>query len=355
MKDGACEHNSHLFSCYQYYLIDFDTVTNGINNMSQSNNNNATKEVGIIDDSNILPGMSTSSKKVEGASKSNDDTLEVIGQLKNMSTADNVSICANCGKEGAYNTCNKCKMVKYCNAVCKKVHKKKHKKECEEHQRRAAKLHDEKLFKQPPPQYGDCPICFVQLPCLLSGSTYMSCCGKVICSGCVHAMDKRDKEEKCPFCRVPVPDSDEDNVERLKIRMEAGDPEAMSAVGIYHRKGVSGILRDYTKALELWHQAGELLSLLLIISIPPLSLALSSSGSYLQSTFLPASCGRPSNQYKLLVCVLKCILPNFTDPAVIDFDVMGDDQEPYGLSTTDMFSFVVEENELVRRLLIDIL
>ena len=44
------------------------------------------------------------------------------------------------------------------------------------------------------------------------------------------------------------------------------------------------------------------------------------------------------------------MLPNFTDPAVIDLDVIGDDQEPYGLSTTvDMFSFIeVDENELVR-------
>ena len=41
------------------------------------------------------------------------------------------------------------------------------------------------------------------------------------------------------------------------------------------------------------------------------------------------------------------MLPSLTDPAVIDFDVMGDDQEPYGLSTIDMFSFVVEENELM--------
>ena len=71
------------------------------------------------------------------------------------------------------NTCNKCKQVRYCNAVCKKVHKKKHKKECEEHVRLAAQkhneelriaaeLHDIELFKQPPPAE-DCPICFIRL------------------------------------------------------------------------------------------------------------------------------------------------------------------------------------------------
>jgi len=124
----------------------------------------------------------------DGSTKlNNDDVCEVNDKLQNMSTADkdnnDVSICANCGKEGSdndMNTCNKCKMVKYCNAVCKKVHKKKHKKDCEEHVRLAAehaaklhdeelriaaKLHDEKLFKQPPP-LDDCPICFLLLPSL---------------------------------------------------------------------------------------------------------------------------------------------------------------------------------------------
>ena len=173
--------------------------------MILSNNNNATKEVGIIADSNILSGMSPSNKKVKGASKSNDDTLE-----QNMSTADdNASICANCGKEGASNSCNKCKMVKYCNAACKKKHRHKHKTKCEERLRRVAeeekKKHDEILFKQPPPQFDDCPICFLRMPTLETGYIYYSCCGKTICGGCDYAVTKIAKEEKCPFCRTPHP------------------------------------------------------------------------------------------------------------------------------------------------------
>ena len=88
---------------------------------------------------------------------SNDDVCEMNDMLQNMKTDDieeTVSVCANCGREGSdvTNTCNKCKMVMYCNAACKKKHRHiKHKKECEEHVRlaaeHAAKLHDEKLFK----------------------------------------------------------------------------------------------------------------------------------------------------------------------------------------------------------------
>src|SRR6056300_1356105 len=82
--------------------------------------------------------------------------------------------CASCGKKGGnLNTCNKCNMVKYCNAACKKKHRSKHKKACE---RRVAELHDEELFKEPPPRE-ECPICFMTT--MTAGqSTFKSCCGK---------------------------------------------------------------------------------------------------------------------------------------------------------------------------------
>ena len=106
--------------------------------------------------------------------------------LTMMSTDDDTSTtsCANCGKEGSnLNSCNRCKLVKYCNAACKKKHRSKHKKKCD---RRVAEMHDEDLFKQPP-RREDCPICFLRLPTLDTGRRYKSCCGKKICSGCFHA------------------------------------------------------------------------------------------------------------------------------------------------------------------------
>ena len=145
----------------------------------------------------------------EGASKSNDDG--VCDMLQNMSTVDKdilLSICANCGKgeeeSGKLKSCTACKLVKYCNRECQIDHRPKHKKEC---RRRAAELYDEKIFRQPPSQYGDCPICFLRMPSLISGSTYNSCCGKVICRGCAYApvYDDQGNEvdnRKCPYCRT---------------------------------------------------------------------------------------------------------------------------------------------------------
>ena len=215
-------------------------------------------------------GASASSKSNDSASKSNiDDVCDVIGKLQNMSTTDmstaDVSVCANCGKEGndIKNTCNKCKKATYCNAVCKKVHKKKHKKDCEEHVRQAAMLHDEELFKQPSPQYGDCPICFERIPILDTGSRYKTCCGKTICSGCSYApvydnQGNKIAEKVCAFCRTPTPYTNEEAIEREKKRMEAGDAIAIYNLGVYYAEGLYGFPQDYAKALELWHRAGEL-------------------------------------------------------------------------------------------------
>jgi len=208
---------------------------------------------------------STSDSCKDGVSKSSDDVVcEVNDMLNNMSTNDNnVSICANCGKEGdnVNNICNKCKMVKYCNAACKKKHRHKHKKECEQY---VAELHDEALFKQPPYPHGDCPICFLRLPLLdPTGKKYHACCGKVICSGCCYAplYDHRGnvvREKKCPFCRTPLPKSNEENIQRYKKRVEAGDPIAMYNQGSYYREGRHGFPQDTNKALELFHRAAEL-------------------------------------------------------------------------------------------------
>ena len=239
--------------------------------MNISNNNNTTTTKAGVG-SKITQDTSMSDS-CEGASISNDDVCDVNDMLQNMSTADDkddiiVSICANCGKEGndINNVCNKCNQVKYCNAVCKKKHRHKHKKECEEHVRLAAeheaRLHEEKLFKQPPPEFGDCPICFLRLPALQSGWRYQTCCGKVICSGCSFAPvydnqgNKVDKH-KCPFCRTPDPITEEEAVEREKKRVKADDPYAIHNQGNAYRDGMYGLPRDIDKALELWHRSAE--------------------------------------------------------------------------------------------------
>ena len=179
------------------------------------------------------------------------------------------TLCANCGKReesvGDLKACTACKMVKYCNRDCQIAHRPQHKKACK---KRATELHDEKLFKQPPPNE-DCPICMLPLPSLDSGYKYRVCCGKIICSGCIHAVEERDGGVGlCPFCRTPSPTAEEEMMEQMKKRAaEIDDAVAMSNLGCFYHDGMYGLPQDHAKALELWQQAGELGNALAYYSI----------------------------------------------------------------------------------------
>jgi len=202
----------------------------------------------------------------DGVSKSSEEEddvcCEVSDMLRKMGTDDKdvvLSVCANCGKTGDnLKACTACKLVKYCNRECQIAHRPKHKREC---RKRAAELHDEELFKQPPPEE-DCPICFQLLPSF-KGSIYKTCCGKVICSGCINApvYDNEGNEvdnKKCPFCRTPTPTSEEEMVKREKKRMDLNDHIAIYNQGCNYHEGACGFPQDHDKALELFHRAGDL-------------------------------------------------------------------------------------------------
>jgi TPR repeat protein len=173
-----------------------------------------------------------------------------------MSTADDSNMkCAACGKEGdGLKACRACKLVKYCDASCQKAHWSKHKKECK---KRAAELHDEALFKEPPPR-GECPICMLPLPTNPKEHKYQPCCGKMLCVGCILAAHAADNRRLCPFCRTPEHTSDEELVERMKKRAEGDDADAIHNLGCYYHQGDCGLPQDYDKAMEFWLQAGEL-------------------------------------------------------------------------------------------------
>ena len=212
-----------------------------------------------------MSGTTRELSKMPTASNNEEDILsEMLSQqqIDDLSNNENdkIELCANCGKEGiSLNICNKCKEATYCNAACKKKHRSKHKTKCE---RRVAEIRDEALFKEPPPQHGDCPICFLQLPTMNSGRMYKECCGKKICTGCAHApvYDHQGNiiaDEKCPFCRTPDPTSEKEVNERLEKRMEVGDAYAFLLMGNYYDSGQYGVPQDSAKALECWHKAGK--------------------------------------------------------------------------------------------------
>jgi len=197
------------------------------------------------------------SKEKCTSSEQNNIVDSLTEDFNSVAILDDMSTCANCGKEGNsndMNTCNKCKMVKYCNAACKKKHRSKHKKKCD---RRVAELHDEALFKEHPPTE-ECPICMLPIPIDNGQSVFKSCCGKIICHGCIYAMKMSEGKDLCPFCRMPPPSSDEEQSKRNKKLMDNSNSRAFHQFAGHHAHGINGLAQDWDKANELWLKAGEL-------------------------------------------------------------------------------------------------
>ena len=151
--------------------------------------------------------------------------------------------------------CDGCDLVRYCSDECRENHKSQHEDDCK---KRAAELRDELLFKQPESSHmGDCPICSLPLPLDVKKSAMYACCSKEICSGCEYADRRREFEASlqntCPFCREPLPSSDEEGDQQRMKRIEANDPLALRQEGgLQKEKG------NYASAFEYYTKAAEL-------------------------------------------------------------------------------------------------
>ena len=168
--------------------------------------------------------------------------------------------CASCGiaevDDVKLKPCEGCDLMRYCSDDCKEDHRPGHEAKCKE---RAAKLLDEILFKQPESShFGDCPICFLPIPLDHDKYSFYSCCSKLICHGCLHADNERQWEETrqqpaCPFCRHPLPETDEEGINIMSKRIDANDPVAMREFGKRVRENGDNesAFKYFTKAAEL--------------------------------------------------------------------------------------------------------
>ena len=175
------------------------------------------------------------------------------------SEIDTMQCCASCGTVGGddikLNDCDDCDLVKYCSDECQEDHRPQHEEECK---KRAAELKDEILFKQPEStHFEDCPICCLPVPIDQKKSGFYSCCSTQICKGCSYAKTERELEEsleqKCPFCRMTLPDTDEEYNRRMMKRVEANDPGAVRRFGMKrYQEG------DYVTSFEYCRRAAAL-------------------------------------------------------------------------------------------------
>ncbi len=148
-----------------------------------------------------------------------------------------------------------CNLVKYCCVECQKNHRPHHYRECK---KRLAEIRDDNLYRQPDESHhGDCPICCLPLPLDTRKSTLKSCCCKLICNGCDYANIIRERERgldhKCPYCREPVPENDEEANQHYMERAKANDPVALNMMGVKCQEegDYEGAFEYYTKAAAL--------------------------------------------------------------------------------------------------------
>ncbi len=166
--------------------------------------------------------------------------------------------CASCGKAEVDDVNLKkcaCDLVKYCSVECQKNHRPQHKRACK---KRMAEIRDDRLFQQPEGMFlGECPICCIPLPLDDDKSSINSCCCKHICKGCSYANTLREREqgleERCPYCREPVPKSQEEANQNIMKRVKVNDPVAMFKMGVKcEEEG------DFEGAIQYWIKAAEL-------------------------------------------------------------------------------------------------
>ena len=108
-----------------------------------------------------------------------------------------------------------------------------------------------------------CPICFllIELPAG-EHSTMNVCCMKRVCNGCGLAATQRGVCSVCPFCRTPVPPTEDASaLAMIQKRVDKGDAEAIRFLGHKYYRGEYGLKKDVPQAIELWTEAAELGSL----------------------------------------------------------------------------------------------
>jgi len=194
-------------------------------------------------------------------SKGVDDTTakKHTHQFHDQEEQDEVIVCCStCGvtedEDTHLKTCDACDLVQYCSDDCKKEHRAEHEESCKE---RAAELRDKVLFQQPEStHFGDCPICLVPLSDDINGFVMESCCSMFVCIGCSHANRQRELDagldQRCPFCRVTPPATNEEGEVKKMKRVEVNDPVALCEVGKKHyHEG------DFSAAFKYWKRAIE--------------------------------------------------------------------------------------------------
>ena len=82
-----------------------------------------------------------------------------------------------------------------------------------------------------------CPLCFEELALwhATDASVRLTCCGKIVCAKC--GPEAENSLTSCPVCRLPLANTEEENLERLRRHADRGAAWACHAMGTLSLKG----------------------------------------------------------------------------------------------------------------------
>ena len=116
----------------------------------------------------------------------------------------------------------------------------------------------------PIPEREECPICMLPHPIDEEESSFQSCCGKLICRGCILKNLTTEKnngvdlsEHKCVFCRQSWSTYKVNDNKALKKLMKKNNIRSFIQMANKFRLG-NGVLQSDTRALEMYIRAAEL-------------------------------------------------------------------------------------------------
>ena len=104
-----------------------------------------------------------------------------------------------------------------------------------------------------------CTICFlpIEIPAQ-QHSMIKVCCMKRVCNGCILAARQRGINDKCPFCRTPLPHGEASILAMVQRRVRKGDAEAINNLAKRYYNDDLELANDASRAVELWTEAAGL-------------------------------------------------------------------------------------------------
>ena len=123
----------------------------------------------------------------------------------------------------------------------------------------AARIHERLMTSGHERPEGDwCTICFLLIEFPTDKHSKVNvCCMKRMCDGCILAARRRGLLNSCPFCRAPIPNDDASKLAMIQKRVDTGDAETTTSLGIQYYYGRLGLTKNVPRAIELWTEAAD--------------------------------------------------------------------------------------------------